>query len=44
MKPEEISHWAETVRSQSNGQFMINLWVPDPPPRLSNTRTGPLVS
>jgi nitronate monooxygenase len=32
MKPEEILHWAETVRSQSNGQFMLNLWVPDPPP------------
>ena len=34
MKPEEIRHWADTVRSQSNGQFMLNLWVPDPaPPR-----------
>lgn len=33
MKPEEILHWAETVRSQSNGQFMLNLWVPDPPPK-----------
>ena len=33
MKPEEIRHWADTVRSQSNGQFMLNLWVPDPVPR-----------
>lgn len=33
MKPGEILHWADTVRSQSNGQFNLNLWVPDPAPQ-----------
>jgi nitronate monooxygenase len=30
--PEEIRTWAAEVRSQSNGPFQLNLWVPDPPP------------
>lgn len=33
MKPEEIRQWADTVRSQSNDRFMLNLWVPDPVPQ-----------
>lgn len=33
MKPEEIRQWADTVRSQSCNQFMLNLWVPDPAPQ-----------
>src|SRR6266705_2617162 len=31
--PDGIAAWAEQFRSQSNGTFQINLWVPDPPPR-----------
>ncbi len=40
MKPEEIRHWADTVRSQSNGQFMLNLWVPDPVPQRDTGEGG----
>lgn len=32
MKPEEISAWASEVRSNSNGAFQLNLWIPDPAP------------
>lgn len=32
MSPEEISDWAHEVRSQSNGTFQMNLWIPDPEP------------
>ena len=32
MKPEAIRAWAAEVRSQSNGSFQINLWIPDPTP------------
>src|SRR6516165_9220304 len=30
--PEGIAVWARDFRSQSNGGFQINLWIPDPPP------------
>jgi nitronate monooxygenase len=30
--PEGIHSWAAQVRSQSNGPFQLNLWIPDPPP------------
>src|SRR5690242_19405670 len=30
--PDAIAAWAESFRSQSNGAFQINLWIPDPPP------------
>jgi nitronate monooxygenase len=30
--PQGIRDWAAEVRSQSNGAFQLNLWVPDPPP------------
>jgi nitronate monooxygenase len=33
MQPKEILTWAEEVRSQGNGPFQINLWIPDPAPR-----------
>ena len=33
MKPEEIHAWAGEVRANSNGNFQLNLWIPDPPPR-----------
>jgi nitronate monooxygenase len=33
MKPEEITAWATEFRAGSQGQFQINLWIPDPPPR-----------
>jgi nitronate monooxygenase len=33
MKPEAIRAWAADVRSQTNGSFQINLWIPDPTPR-----------
>lgn len=32
MEPAAIIGWAEAFRSQSNGAFQINLWVPDAPP------------
>ena len=31
MKPEEIAAWCEEFRGQSQGEFQINLWIPDPP-------------
>jgi nitronate monooxygenase len=30
--PAAIKAWASEFRSQSNGSFQLNLWVPDPPP------------
>lgn len=30
--PQGIRDWAAEVRSQSNGSFQLNLWIPDPPP------------
>ena len=32
-KPDGIAAWTEQFRSQSNGAFQINLWIPDPAPR-----------
>jgi nitronate monooxygenase len=32
MQPEAIKDWASKVRSESNGAFQLNLWIPDPPP------------
>lgn len=32
MAPDAIQAWAAEVRSQTNGSFQINLWIPDPPP------------
>lgn len=29
---ESIARWTESVRASSNGPFMLNLWIPDPPP------------
>src|SRR5271169_4634366 len=31
--PAGIAAWADAFRSQSNGAFQMNLWVPDPPPK-----------
>ena len=31
MKPEEIKAWCDEFRRQSQGEFQINLWIPDPP-------------
>jgi nitronate monooxygenase len=33
MQPNEILAWAQEVRSNSNGSFQLNLWIPDPPPK-----------
>ncbi len=33
MQPDEIVAWANEVRSNSNGAFQLNLWIPDPPPK-----------
>ena len=33
MKPEEIAAWCEEFRSLSQGEFQINLWIPDSPPK-----------
>ena len=32
MKPDEITTWAQEVKSNSNGGFQLNVWIPDPPP------------
>ena len=32
MQPEEIRSWAKEVRSNSNGAFQLNVWIPDPKP------------
>ena len=29
-EPDDIVAWAAALRSQSNGSFQLNLWVPDP--------------
>ncbi len=33
MGPEQIIAWADEFRAQSSGDFQVNLWIPDPPPR-----------
>ena len=33
MQSDEITSWANEVRSKSNGAFQLNTWIPDPPPR-----------
>jgi nitronate monooxygenase len=33
MPPKEILAWVHEVRTNSNGAFQLNLWIPDPPPR-----------
>ena len=38
MKPDAIRAWAADVRSQTNGSFQINLWIPDPPPERDPAR------
>ena len=30
--PQGIREWASDFRSQSNGSFQLNVWIPDPPP------------
>lgn len=32
MQPDEIGNWSAQFRQGSQGQFQINLWIPDPPP------------
>jgi nitronate monooxygenase len=32
MSPEAIGEWADEFRRGSEGEFQVNLWVPDPPP------------
>jgi nitronate monooxygenase len=31
MQPDEITAWADQVRTNGNGQYQLNLWIPDPP-------------
>ena len=33
MKPEEIAAWCVDFRTQSGGEFQINLWIPGPEPK-----------
>jgi nitronate monooxygenase len=33
MQPKEIEEWSAEVRTNADGPFQINLWVPDPPPK-----------
>ncbi len=32
MSAEEILAWSAEFRAQSEGEFQLNLWIPDPPP------------
>ncbi len=32
MKPDEMRSWAAEFRASSQGEFQLNLWIPDPPP------------
>jgi nitronate monooxygenase len=32
MQPDEIIAWSTEVRSNSNGAFQLNIWIPDPAP------------
>lgn len=34
MEPDEIHAWAAAFRAQSAGPFMMNIWMPEPTPRL----------
>src|SRR6478736_2298961 len=31
MRPDEVTAWADQVRANGNGQYQLNLWIPDPP-------------
>lgn len=33
MQPDEIKNWSEEFRKGSAGEFQVNLWIPDPPPK-----------
>ena len=33
MQPDEIIAWADEVRSNSNGAFQLNNWIPGSPPK-----------
>src|SRR5262245_17551591 len=33
MQPDAIRAWASDVREGTNGEFQLNLWVPDPTPK-----------
>jgi len=33
MKPDEIRAWSTEFREGSRGDFQVNLWIPEPPPR-----------
>lgn len=33
MKPDEIAAWCADFRTQSQGEFQINLWIPGPEPK-----------
>lgn len=33
MSPDEIRSWSDEFRKESEGEFQINLWIPDPPPK-----------
>ena len=32
MKPDEIRNWSDEFRKGSQGEFQMNLWIPDPEP------------
>src|ERR1039457_2413012 len=32
MTPDEIRTWSAAFRQGSQGEFQINLWIPEPPP------------
>lgn len=32
LQPDQICAWVGELRGKSNGSYMLNLWIPDPPP------------
>src|SRR5579862_1142998 len=38
MSPHEIAQWASELRTQIDGGFQINLWIPGPPPDRDSTQ------
>src|ERR1700749_1125241 len=40
MQPKEIEEWSAEVRTNEDGPFQINLWIPDPPPKRDHEHEG----
>src|SRR4030088_1634663 len=40
LQTNDIIAWAAEVRSQSNGAFQLNIWIPDPAPKRDRMHEG----